>query len=58
MAKEAVLKKLIDKIEKIVQNRCRECYSGTLTITIVFNQGGIRGLKQNEDMRISFNSDS
>ena len=56
MAKTNALKKLIDRIEKIVQNRCHECYTGSLTITIIFNQGGVRDLKQSEDLKISFNN--
>lgn len=60
MAKTESLKKLIDNIEKIVQNRCHEGYTGSLTITIIFNQGGFRDLKHNEALNLNFknNSDS
>lgn len=58
MAKERKIQSLLDIIRDIVQNKCQQGYTGTLTISIIFNQGGIRSCEQLTKDVICINTDS
>jgi len=46
MAKQIKIENFLDTVQKIVQDKCVESYTGVLTIKIVFSQGGIRSCEQ------------
>jgi len=53
MARGLVLKILIDTIEKIVQNKRQECFSGILMlhVELVFSDGGIRSCECDQHLK-------
>jgi hypothetical protein len=58
MVKPAHIQRIIDNIRSIVHNKCAERFTGTVTITISFFDGGIRSCKEQLGDIICIKSDT
>lgn len=49
---DATAQKLLDFVRKVIEDNRKIRYNGTVTITLLFNQGGIQACEQNVKSRI------